>query len=893
MRRPALRGGWPPWGWCLALTAGILAACPAAAAASLGRLRAGSSLGRPEDGQPSSPGGQRHGALLAAGRKAAAAARHGGGEAAAAEGAAAGRGGGEEQPSKEEHPPSQGESRMHELGGSVVFAGFGLFLCCMIPVIRNEWTFYRSNIKDSVEDTFWDYLGYRFTSWFTGNANAPSLVLLFLTVGLIVTGALFYALLVGVSPAHALWTIFVWSTGSPAEGEGTPLGRLLGIGVTVCGLIILSLLLSIVTEVFGTWMHQIKQGLRKVVEGGHTVILGFSDCSRCLLEELANARESEGGGRFVILAKQRKEVVEESLLGEYFNLRNSTLIVRSGSSYLIRDLNKVAASTASQVLLLADQSVAQEESDAENVRVVLALKTKGWPIGGRIVVQCCCEANRELFENLYNDKVEVVVVGDIVAKLMARSSQMLGLGGVFSMMLGFEGDEFYSQEWPELYGKSFREIVFRFPSAVVLGVFTASGECRLNPGWDHSYQEGERIIVLAEDNDKYKPAAEPYFKPTRNVSTTRAMESRRRALQAPATRASVPTKLLVVGWNSKIGPLLYSLEDMVATGSTLEIFSPRPRSEREEAIEKLQQTVGRRLRALSIKHIDVEESQMTSRFELEKLRHHTHDSIFMLADVAKFGTKGADVRTLAALAQLQYLNRGLCASERKAFDPVVEMCEDSTAEHLKVCGLTNFVHSNSLVSQALAAVTEEPSVNAIYHDLMSAKYNQFEFRALSELLPEGEELPETISFGEIAYRASLVGDISVVAWSFDQGADRKWELNPKDKRATRQWSQEDRVVVIRHFGQEALLTSRSATAIARSDAVPLQAPLPPPQAQHDPAVPAAASPVADTRAGLYPQEAVAGSVEATHEVAEAQTGEEPAEQAVPQVAAAAAEEEGN
>lgn len=51
-----------------------------------------------------------------------------------------------------------------------------------------------------------------------------------------------------------------------------------------------------------------------------------------------------------------------------------------------------------------------------------------------------------------------------------------------------------------------------------------------------------------------------------------------------------------------------------------------------------------------------------------------------------------------------------------------------TAEQLVACGFTNFVHSNSLVSKALAAVVEDPAVNMIYADFMSSLRNSFEFR---------------------------------------------------------------------------------------------------------------------------------------------------------------------
>merc|ERR1719210_2320015 len=108
------------------------------------------------------------------------------------------------------------------------------------------------------------------------------------------------------------------------------------------------------TELFTSFMNLIKQGLLKVVEGNHVVILGYSDCTRCLLEELANAKESEGGGCFIILSDRNKEEVEDMIYCEKLDIRNSRVIVRSGNSCVVRDLNKVSAATASAILVMAE-----------------------------------------------------------------------------------------------------------------------------------------------------------------------------------------------------------------------------------------------------------------------------------------------------------------------------------------------------------------------------------------------------------------------------------------------------------------------------------------------------------------------------------------------------------
>merc|ERR1719343_1175811 len=113
-------------------------------------------------------------------------------------------------------------------------------------------------------------------------------------------------------------------------------------------------------------------------------------------------------------------MVEAAVTGSSINLRNSRVIVRSGNPCTIRDLQKVSVGSASQVVILAQNALPPEEADARSIRTLLSLKTKEWPSNGHIIVQCCEEANKELFQEMYpGGKVEVVVVGNIVAKLMA------------------------------------------------------------------------------------------------------------------------------------------------------------------------------------------------------------------------------------------------------------------------------------------------------------------------------------------------------------------------------------------------------------------------------------------------------------------------------------------
>merc|ERR1719464_13967 len=87
---------------------------------------------------------------------------------------------------------------------------------------------------------------------------------------------------------------------------------------------------------------------------------------------------------------------------------------------------------------------------------------------------------------------------------MIQCARCPGLASVLEEMMGFEGSEFYFEEWPELLGKTFYEIVCRFDDAVPIGVKSSrNGKVYINPKNDHMINKGDKILVLAEDNDSY------------------------------------------------------------------------------------------------------------------------------------------------------------------------------------------------------------------------------------------------------------------------------------------------------------------------------------------------------------------------------------------------------
>merc|ERR1712227_466238 len=133
-------------------------------------------------------------------------------------------------------------------------------------------------------------------------------------------------------------------------------------------------------------------------------------------------------------------------------------------------------------------------------------------------------------------------------------TQQPGLAKVYEQLLGF-GDEFYMCEWPELFGVTFGGLIERFPDAIPIGVFTTKSELILNPHADRALKEGEKILVIAEDDDTYKPE-DPEEVPVG---------------QAPdiTEENRSPKKILFCGWRRDIRDIVLHLENTLEKGSEI------------------------------------------------------------------------------------------------------------------------------------------------------------------------------------------------------------------------------------------------------------------------------------------------------------------------------------
>ncbi|KAK9087884.1 hypothetical protein Syun_030278 [Stephania yunnanensis] len=379
---------------------------------------------------------------------------------------------------------------------------------------------------------------------------AKSLALLVATLLLIFLGGL---ALFGVTDdglADCLWLswTYVADSGNHASSEGVG-PRLVSLSISFGGMLIFAMMLGLVSDAISEKFDSLRKGRSEVVEQNHTLVLGWSDKLGSLLNQLAIANESLGGGTVVVMAERDKEEMELDIAKMEFDFKGTSVICRSGSPLILADLKKVSVSKARAIVVLAEDGNA-DQSDARALRTVLSLTGVKEGLRGHIVVELSDLDNEVLVKLVGGDLVETVVAHDVIGRLMIQCARQPGLAQIWEDILGFENCEFYIKRWPQLDGMHFEDVLISFPDAIPCGVKCAAygGKIILNPDDSYLLQEGDEVLVIAEDDDTYAPTTLPRVKEASFIDIVR-----------PARK---PQKILLCGWRRDI-------DDMIVVSSIL------------------------------------------------------------------------------------------------------------------------------------------------------------------------------------------------------------------------------------------------------------------------------------------------------------------------------------
>ncbi|KAH6778335.1 ion channel protein [Perilla frutescens var. hirtella] len=669
-------------------------------------------------------------------------------------------------------------------------------------------------------------LAYRVDAFLSVTPYAKPLALLVATLLLICLGGLALFGVTDDSLADSLWLswTYIADSGNHANSEGIG-PRLVSVSISFGGMLIFAMMLGLVSDAISEKFDSLRKGKSEVVERNHTLILGWSDKLGSLLNQLAIANDSLGGGIVVVMAERDKEEMELDIAKMEFDFRGTSVICRSGSPLILADLKKVSVSKARAIVVLAEDGNA-DQSDARALRTVLSLTGVKEGLQGHIVVELSDLDNEVLVKLVGGELVQTVVAHDVIGRLMIQCARQPGLAQIWEDILGFENCEFYIKRWPQLDGMQFEDVLISFAEAIPCGVKVASsgGKIILNPEDSYVLQEGDEVLVIAEDDDTYSPSDLPMVKDAKFILITPLARKPQKILLCGWRRdiddmivvpeGNLPEheliqksfeRILLCGWRRDMEDMIMVLDASLAHGSELWMFNEVLEKERER---KLTDGGLETDRLVNIKLVHREGNAVIRR-HLESLPLESFDSILILADESvEDSAIQADSRSLATLLlirdiqakRLPYreamaytthrgsLSQGSWMGEmQQASDKSViisEILDPRTKNLLSMSKISDYVLSNELVSMALAMVAEDRQINDVLEELFAEEGNELHIRAANLYLEEGEEL----SFYEILLRARQRREILI---GYRLADTEKAVINPSAKNERKKWSMND------------------------------------------------------------------------------------------------------
>ncbi|HEX8707118.1 MAG TPA: TrkA C-terminal domain-containing protein [Pyrinomonadaceae bacterium] len=530
----------------------------------------------------------------------------------------------------------------------------------------------------------------------------------------------------------------LWQSLMRALDPGTLAGdagwryRVLMLLVTAGGIFIVSLLISVLSNGLQGKLEELRKGRSFVVEENHTLILGWSTRIFLIISELVIANENQKRPRVVILADKDKVEMEEEIRAKVGDTKNTRIVCRSGNPIDLVDLEIVNPHAAKSILILSPGDT--PDADAQVIKMILAITNnpnrRAEPY--HIVAEIRAEKNMEVARIVGQNEAKLIMSGDIIARITVQTCLQVGLSIVYTELLDYDGDEIYLQEEPQLVGKTFGEALFAYEHCAVMGLRRAAGSVKVNPPMETVIAEGDKIIVIAEDDDKVIFSG---------FSHAKVEES---AIRQAAEDLRQPERILILGWNKRGATIVRELDNYVADGSFLKIVADTPEVEIEQS------GIAENLRRLAI---EFEAGDTTDRKLLDDLDLTSFQHIILLCYAEQLDAQAADAKTMITLLHLRDIEQ----KKGEAYSIVSEMIDVRNRALAAVAKADDFIVSDELTGLLLTQVSENAELLEVFEDLFNAEGSEIYLKpAQNYVVPERE-----VDFYSITASARRRGETAI------------------------------------------------------------------------------------------------------------------------------------
>ena len=505
----------------------------------------------------------------------------------------------------------------------------------------------------------------------------------------------------------------------PYFDEGSP-GYLILMSVTaIAGVLFTSVLIGIITSAIEEKIIELKRGNSRVLESGHTVVLGFYPGEYTLIRQLILAA-AEKPDCIVVAEDMAREDMEEEIGNNIEIPKNIKIVCRTVDITDPSSIEKCSVETCRTVIV-------SPTDDARTTKAVLAVSALLQDKGTEGVhVNAIISKNEYRFPPSLAQTLNISTLqtNEILAKMIAHSCTETGLSETFRELFNFEGSEFYLIDLPEAAGDSFEELMLRLNHAVPVGVFS-DGHMTLNPPLNYRLREGDRILVFSEEDDSAV---------LEEATAADVFESE---LKLTAAIPEEPTEAVIIGHNETLPTILRDLPENVA----------RVYLAGAEMTAKEQQKAERIAAAREIDIVYCDGDLQSEEFLLELAKKAPH--IVILNDHGR-EEEAADMETIFRLLNL----RDIRTRFGLEYNITVEMQKEHNQYLVGRGDHTDFLVTSSMSSLFLAQLAESPELFDVFRELLSNNGNELYLKPAAAL-----GLPGVHSIRDLRRRALRMGYI--------------------------------------------------------------------------------------------------------------------------------------
>ena len=549
----------------------------------------------------------------------------------------------------------------------------------------------------------------RFRYWFDNRMSRGVLGLVRILIAASILFAVLVAaliILMGFNGKNETASVFwdgiatVINAEMPFFRDGSPGYLVLMSAIAIAGVLFTSALIGIFTSALEERIHELKQGNSLVLEKGHIVVLGFNSGEFTLLRQLILAA-ADTPTCIVVAENKDREEMEQRIAENLVIPDNVRIVCRTADITDPASLEKLSVETCKTIIV-------NPTNDLKTIKAILAVSTlldeKGTP---EISVNAITSKTEYRFPPSIAEanNISTLETNKIIAKMIAHSCTQTGLSETFREVFNFEQSEFYLTSLAGVGGMSFEDLMVRVDNAVPAGIYREGGII-LNPAADLVLEEGDRILIFAEESDSAHLASAP-------TGTAPIAE-------ANMSRVAEETQTVIIGSNETLPIILAELPENVTRVYLAGLrANDRVQKELEEVASK---------RGMLIKSIERDPHSEQALLELAQMAEH----IVILNDHDR-NAEEADMEAIFLLLNLRDIRKRY----KLSFNITCEMQKEHNQRIVVHGDHTDFLVASQMSSLILAQLSENPELIEVFREILSNRGSELYLKDVSLMGLEG------------------------------------------------------------------------------------------------------------------------------------------------------------